>query len=72
MSKLKLSMDGGGSLTVIVCDPLAEPNRLLASSVYLVVVLGDTVLVPLDDTVPMPGMMETDDTPVTFHCNVTD
>jgi hypothetical protein len=70
--KLKLSMDGAGSLTVMVLDPSAEPNRLLATSVYLVVVSGDTVLIPLDDTVPIPGLMETDDTPVTFHFNVVD
>ena len=65
-------MDGVGSLTVIVFDPLTEPNRLLATSVYVVVVSGDIFLVPPEETVPIPGLMETDDTPVTFHFNVAD
>jgi len=38
----------------------------------VVVVVGDTVCVPVDDTVPTPGLMETDVAPVTSHFNVAD
>jgi hypothetical protein len=57
---------------VIVFDPFVEPNRLLATSVNVVVLPGVTFMVPLDATVPTPGVMETDVTPVTFHCNNAD
>jgi len=34
--------------------------------------VGVTVCEPLDDTVPILGLMETDVAPVTFHDNVPD
>jgi hypothetical protein len=70
--KLKLLIVGAGALTVIVLDPLVVPKKLLAARVYVVVVPGETVLVPMDGTVPTPGLMETDVAPVTFHCNTAD
>ena len=36
----------------------------------MVVFVGDTVCVPLADTVPTPGLMEMDVAPLTSHCNV--
>ncbi|MHB8086377.1 MAG: hypothetical protein ACYDHZ_11180 [Dehalococcoidia bacterium] len=65
----KLPREGGlGLITVIVVDPLAEPDILVAVSVYVVVVAGDTGIVPLDDTVPTSGLMDTPVAPVTSHC----
>lgn len=55
-------------MTVIIMESRAEPAMLLATRVYEVVVAGETVLVPLADTVPIPGVMVTELAPVTFHC----
>ncbi len=67
---VKLLMDGSlGMVTVIVVDFCAEPEKLVATSVYVVVAVGDTATVPLDDTVPISGVMDTPVAPVTSHCN---
>jgi hypothetical protein len=63
-------MDGRIPVTVTVIDLRAEPYILLATSVYVVVVSGDTVLVPLEDTVPIPELIETELAPVVSHCKV--
>jgi hypothetical protein len=68
--ELKLLMDGRIPVTVIVIDLLADPDILLANSVYVVVVSGDTALVPLKETVPIPGLIETEFAPVTSQCKV--
>jgi len=68
--ELKLSMDGRVPVTVIVIDLRADPDILLATSVYVVVVSGDIFLVPLEETVPISGLIETDVAPVTSHCKV--
>ena len=67
---VKLLMEGAlGTVTVIVADFRAEPEKLVATSVYVVVAVGDTATIPLDDTVPIPGVMDTPVAPVTSHCN---
>ena len=71
MSELKLSMDGRAAVTVIVIDFRADPDILLATSAYAVVVPGDTILLPLEKTVPISGLIETELAPVTAHCKVT-
>ena len=63
-------MDGRIPVTVIVIDLRADPDIFLATSVYVVVVSGDTVLVPLEETVPMSGLIETELAPVTSQCKV--
>ena len=67
---LKLFMDGRAPVTVIVIDLRADPVILSATSVYVVVVSGDTVLVPLEETVPIPGLIETELAPVVSQCKV--
>jgi len=67
---LKLSMEGRMPVTVMVTDLLADWDILLATRVYVVVVSGDTVLVPLKETFPIPGLMETESAPLTSHCKV--
>jgi len=49
-----------GAATVMVAQEREEPDKLEAVSVYSVVSSGFTVCEPLDDTGPMPGLMETD------------
>jgi len=69
-SILKLFMDGKIPVTSIVIDLRTEPYRLPATSVYVVVVPGEIVLVPMEDTVPMPGLIETEFAPLTSQCKV--
>ena len=69
-SILKLFMVGRMPVTLTVMDLRADPYILLATSIYVVVVSGYTFLVPLAETVPIPGLMETDVTPVAAHCKV--
>ena len=59
-------------VTVIVADRVEFPAPLEAVSVYVVVKSGDTLCVPVGDTGPIFGLMETDVAPVTFHDNVDD
>jgi len=56
--------------TVTVTDPAVLPTPLVAVSVYTVVEVGDTVLVPVDETLPISGLIETDVAPVTPHESV--
>lgn len=70
LSTPKLAMAGRAPVTAIVTDLRAEPNVLLATSVYVVVVPGDTSLVPLKETVPISGLIDTEVTPVASHCKV--
>ena len=59
--ELKLLMAGLlGAVTVTVAQAREEPDKLEAVSVYSVVLSGFTACEPLDDTVPMSGLMETD------------
>jgi hypothetical protein len=69
-SILKLFMDGRIPVTAIVIDLRTEPKVLLANSVYVDAASGDTVVVPLEDTVPISGLIETEVAPVTAHCKV--
>jgi hypothetical protein len=63
---LKVVMIGAfDEVTVSVADAVELPALLEAVSTYLVVEPGDTFFVPLDDTVPISGSMETDVEPVT-------
>lgn len=69
--KLRLSIVGGGPVTVSVAVLRADPPGLLAARVYIVVDPGETVFVPLAGTLPMPGLMETDDVaPLISHWTV--
>ena len=68
--KPNFSIDGGAAVTVIVTDLRTEPDILLAIRVYVAVVSGDTVLLPLDETVPIPGLIETELAPATSQCKV--
>lgn len=61
-----------GFATLIVADAVGLPALLDAVSVYVVVKPGDMLCVPVDDTVPKSGLMETDVAPITFHDNVAD
>jgi hypothetical protein len=56
--------------TLSVADAVELPLPLEAVSVYLVVESGDTLFVPLDETVPTSGSMETDVASLTLHDNV--
>jgi hypothetical protein len=69
-SILKLFMDGRIPVTVIVTDLRTEPDILLATSVYVAVVSGETFLVPLDETAPITGLIETELAPVTSQRKV--
>lgn len=69
----KLVMIGAfDKATVIVADAVELPASLDAVSVYVVVVPGDTLFDPVNETVPMAGSMEADVAPVTLHDNVAD
>lgn len=57
-------------LTVMVADAVELPAPLEAVSLYTVVEAGDTLFVPVNDTVPTSGLMETDVAPATLHDNV--
>ena len=68
---LKVVMIGEPDIvTVTVADAVELPASLEAVSVYVVVEPGVTLCDPVDDTVPMSGLMETDVAPVTFQDNV--
>ena len=68
---LKVVMIGAfDEVTVSVADAVELPALLEAVSRYPVVEPGDTFFVPLDDTVPISGSMETDVEPVTPHDTV--
>ena len=56
--------------TVTVTDPVVLPVPLVAVRVYTVVEVDDTVLVPVDETLPISGLIETDVAPVTPHESV--
>ena len=65
-SALKVLMIGAfDEVTVSVAAAVELPAPLEAVSTYLVVEPGDTFFVPLDETVPISGSMETDVEPVT-------
>jgi hypothetical protein len=68
--KPNLSMDGGAAVTLIVTDLRTEPEILLAIRVYVAVDSGDTVRLPLEETVPIPGLIETELAPATSQCKV--
>ena len=71
--ELKANMRGAlDSDTVTIADAVALPALLEAVNVYVVVELGITLLVPVEETVPISGLMETDVAPATFHDNVAD
>jgi hypothetical protein len=57
---------------VIVAVAVTIPALLLAVRVYVVVVVGDTVLLPDAVTVPIPWSIENEVAPVIFHCRVED
>ena len=59
-------------VTVTVVDAVELPAPLEAVSLYTVVEAGDTLFVPVNDTVPTSGPMETDVASATFHDNVAD
>ena len=65
-------MGASDAVTLSVADAVELPAPLEAVSTYLVVEPGDTLFVPLDDTVPIPGSMETDVEPVTPQVTVAD
>jgi hypothetical protein len=70
---LKLVMDGlPAAATVTVAHARDDPDILEAVNVYSVVLAGFTVCEPLDDTVPMSGLMETDWAPVMAQFSVAD
>ena len=70
---LKVVMIGAlGFVTLTVADAVGLPALLDAVSVYVVVKAGDTLCIPVDDTVPISGLIETDVAPVTLHDNVAD
>lgn len=59
--ELKLLMAGLlGAATIMVAHAREEPDKLEAVSVYSVVSSGFTACEPLDDTVPISGLMVTD------------
>jgi hypothetical protein len=63
---LKVVMIGAfDEVTVSVADAVELPALLEAVSTYLVVEPGNTFFVPLDDTTPISGSMETDVEPAT-------
>ena len=57
-------------VTVSVADAVELPALLEAVSTYLVVEPGDTFCVPVNDTGPISGLIETDVAPATLHDNV--
>ena len=56
--------------TVTVTGAVVLPAPLVAVSVYVAVEAGDTVFVPVDETLPISGLMETDVAPATSHDSV--
>ena len=71
--ELKANIIGAlDSFTVTIADEVALPALLEAVNVYVVVEPGVTLLVPVEETVPISGLMETDVAPVTFHDNLAD
>jgi hypothetical protein len=70
-SALKELITGAGPLPVtnICAFAVTVPDGFVAVSVYVVVVGGITVLVPLKATAPTPLLMLTDLAPVTVQLN---
>jgi hypothetical protein len=58
------------AVTVTTAVFVELPRLLLAVSVYVVVVVGDTDLVPVFDIVPIAWSMDTDVAPLTVHDSV--
>ena len=69
---VKLAMTGseGAAATVTVTCLVTEPAALVAVSVNVVVVPGDTVALPEEGTAPPPGTILTDEAPLTFQLKV--
>ena len=59
-------------VTFSVVDAVELPASLDAVSVYAVVAAGDMLFVPVNCTVPISGLIETDVAPATLHDNVAD
>jgi hypothetical protein len=51
-----------------VAYPVTLPALFVAVRTYVVLEMGYTVWVPVKATLPMPGVIETQSAPVTFHC----
>ena len=45
---------GGAELTVVTADPVTVPAELVAVIVYTVYAAGDTTLIPVNSTGPIP------------------